>query len=164
MLEYTVTAHRSSDAVATAHCERADSASLLLDIDPAGRTDAFNPAELLLTSIAACMLKGIERVAPMLKFALRSADVRVHGIRQDTPPRMVSVDYEVVVDTDESDARLDLLHRNIEKFGTVYNTLSGAVTLTGTIHRGRALNPRAEEPEPPGEKALHLSANKEAIC
>jgi uncharacterized OsmC-like protein len=164
MLEYTVTAHRSSDAMAIAHCERAYSASLPLDIDPAGRTDAFNPAELLLTSIAACMLKGIERVAPMLKFALRGADVRVHGVRQVRPPRMISVDYELVVDTDESDARLDLLHRNIEKFGTVYNTLSGAVALTGTIRRGRALTSRDDEGEPSTARALNVSATEDAIC
>ena len=31
-----------------------------------GRSDAFNPAELFLASIAACMIKGIERVIPLL--------------------------------------------------------------------------------------------------
>ena len=136
MLEYTITAYRSSPAVATAECERADSASLPLDVDPAGRTDAFNPAELLLTAVAACMLKGIERAIPMHKFSLRTAEVRVHGVRQDSPPRMLRVEYELAVDTDESDARLDLLHRNLQKFGTVYNTLAAAVELTGTIRRG----------------------------
>jgi len=164
MLEYTITAHRSAESAATAHSERATSASLTLDIDPAGRPDAFNPAELLLTSIAACMLKGIERVAPMLKFALRSADVRVHGVRQDAPPRMISVDYELVVDPDESDARLDLLHRNIEKFGTVYNTLAGAVNLTGTIRRGRALEARSDGSGPNAVKAPPLAVAEDAIC
>ena len=48
----------------------------------------------------------------MLTFELRRAAVRVHGIRQDAPPRMLSVEYELAVDTDESDSRLDLLHRN----------------------------------------------------
>ena len=164
MLEYTVTAHRSVDSTATAHCERAESASLPLDIDPAGRRDAFNPAELLLASIAACMLKGIERVAPMLKFALRAADVRVHGVRQDTPPHMSRIDYELVVDTDESNARLDLLHLNIQKFGTVYNTLSGVVSLTGTIRRGRALEPRRDESEPAETRVLPVSVAADEIC
>lgn len=164
MLEYTVTAHRNDDSTATAHCERAEFASLPLDIDPAGRSDAFNPAELLLASIAACMLKGIERVAPMLKFTLRTADVRVHGVRQDTPPHISRVDYELVVDTDEPDARLDLLHLNIEKFGTVYNTLSGVVSLSGTIRRGRALEPRPDESEPAELRVLPLSAANDEIC
>ena len=151
MLEYTITAYRNSPAVATAECARAERALLQLDVDPAGRTDAFNPAELLLAAVAACMLKGIERAAPMLKFSLRAAALRVNGVRQDSPPRMLRVDYELAVDTEESDARLDLLHRNLQKFGTVYNTLSAAVELTGTIHRGRLARESpiaaAEEPD-----------------
>jgi len=31
----------------------------------AGRDDAFNPAELLLASLAACILKGTERVVEL---------------------------------------------------------------------------------------------------
>ena len=88
-----------------------------------------------MTALAGCMLKGLERVLPMLGFSLRGATVRVHGVRQDVPPRLVRVDYELVVDTDESDDRLDLLHRNVRKYGTVYNTLADAVQLSGTIHR-----------------------------
>jgi uncharacterized OsmC-like protein len=136
MLDFTVTAQRDTTAAATAHSARARLASLPLDIDLGGRKDAFNPAELLLTALAACMLKTIERVTPMLGFALDGVEVRVHGIRQDVPPRMVQVDYELVIDTDESHERLDLLHLNVRKYGTVYNTLAGAVPLMGTIRRG----------------------------
>ncbi|HLV26067.1 MAG TPA: OsmC family protein [Gemmatimonadales bacterium] len=132
MLSYTIQAHRTAPATAEAFTGEA---RLALDVDPAGRTDAFNPAELLLTAIAACMLKGIERVAPMLNFELRGAEVRVYGEREDSPPRMSRIDYELVVDTDESDARLSLLHRNIQKYGTIYNTVSAAVPLNGTIRR-----------------------------
>lgn len=135
MLEYTISADRMASSRATARSARAELASIPLDIDPSGRSDAFNPAELLLTALAACMLKSLERVTPMLRFSLRSATVRVHGVRQDVPPRMISADYEIVVDTDESDERLELLHRNIRKYGTVYNTLASAVTLTGTLRR-----------------------------
>ncbi len=136
MLEYTIRAYRSVPAIATAECDRAESATLPLDVDPAGRSDAFNPAEFLLTALAACLLKGIERATPLLKFSLRSAEVRVHGIRQDSPPRMVRVDYELAVDSEESDDRLALLHRNLQKFGTVYNTLAAAMELSGSIHGG----------------------------
>lgn len=139
MLEYTIRAFRSAPASATATCDRAELASLSLDVDPAGRSDAFNPAELLLTALAACLLKGIERATPLLRFALRSAEVRVHGVRQDSPPRMVRVDYELAVDTEESDDRLALLHRNLQKFGTVYNTLAAATELNGSIHRGHLI-------------------------
>lgn len=36
-----------------------------LDTDMAGNPDAFNPAELLLAALSACMIKGIERVVPI---------------------------------------------------------------------------------------------------
>ncbi|MDZ7875432.1 MAG: OsmC family protein [Rhizobium sp.] len=101
----------------------------------AGRPDAFNPAELLLASLAACILKGAERVIPMLDFELRGIEVALHGIRQDSPPRMVRINYDIVVETDESEARLDLLHRNLQKYGTIYNTLAGATELVGGIRR-----------------------------
>jgi uncharacterized OsmC-like protein len=107
----------------------------------AGRRDAFNPAELLLAATAACMIKGIERVAPMLKFILRGVEVRMHAVRRDSPPGLDRIDYELIVDTDESDRRLNLLHTNVRKFGTVSNTIAAAVRLEGTIRRKGLENP-----------------------
>ena len=132
MLEYTIAAATVGPLRAVARCRDAE---IELDTDPAGRAEAFNPAELLLTAVAACMLKGIERVAPMLRFGWRGASVRVHGVRQDAPPRMIRIEYELVVDTDERDARLELLHRNVRTYGTVSNTIAAAVELTGVVRR-----------------------------
>jgi uncharacterized OsmC-like protein len=110
-------------------------AELLADTDPAGRADAFNPAELLLASVAACMMKGIERVTPMLNFSFRGVTIRLTGERQDAPPRMTRIDYEILVDTDEPDRRLALLHQNVRKYGTISNTIALAVPLNGTLRR-----------------------------
>ncbi|KDA00893.1 OsmC family protein [Hyphomonas oceanitis] len=132
MLEYTVTARRIDAHGSEA---RAGEAVLTIDTDLSGRADAFNPAELFLASIAACMLKGIERVTPLLGFQLRGVSVSLYAIRQDTPPRMLSVSYEIVVDTEESDSRLDLLHKNVRKYGTISNTVADALELSGTIRR-----------------------------
>jgi len=132
MLAYHVTARRIDSHGSEAE---AKAARLVLDTDMEGRVDAFNPAEMLLASLAACLLKGAERVTPMLKFDLRGIEIGLHGIRQDSPPKMVRIDYEIVVDTDESDQRLDLLHRNLRKYGTISNTLTEATELVGTIRR-----------------------------
>jgi uncharacterized OsmC-like protein len=131
-LEYRVSAERIDAHGSTAHAKEA---AITLDTDVAGRTDAFNPAELLLASLAACMIKGAERVTPMLHFTWKGMEVRLHGIRQDAPPKMISIDYEIIVDTDEDDRRLELLHSNIRKYGTISNTLSGAVDLKGSIRK-----------------------------
>lgn len=132
MLEYSVQARRIDDHGSLATAKQAE---ITLDTDIKGREDAFNPAELFLAAVAACMIKGIERVTPMLKFDLRGVEIRLHGVRQDSPPKMVSIDYEIIVDTDEDDRRLELLHTNVRKFGTISNTVAEATTLEGSIRR-----------------------------
>jgi hypothetical protein len=81
------------------------------------------------------MIKGIERVAPMLDFDVRGVEVKLRGVRQDSPPKMVSIDYDLIVDTPESDHRLELLHTNVRKYGTISTPVAAATTLTGRILR-----------------------------
>ncbi len=114
---------------------RCKSAKIILDTGMQGRDDAFNPAELLLAALSACIIRGIERIAPMFDFSLNGVEVHVHGIRQDAPPKMAKIEYEVIVDTDEPDRRLELLHENIRKYGTVYNTIAPGTDLRGTVRR-----------------------------
>jgi uncharacterized OsmC-like protein len=131
-MTFDVVSRRIDGHGSVAECK---DATLTLDTALAGRRDALNPAELLLAAMSACMIKGIERVAPMLTFSLRGVEVRVHGIRQDVPPRMERIDYEILVDTDEPDRRLELLHENVKKYGTVFNTIAPGTTLAGVLRR-----------------------------
>lgn len=131
-LTYAVRAHRVDAHHSIVECKQA---ALTVDTDLAGRVDAFNPAELLLAALSACMLKGIERVMPMLHFALRTVEIRVHGVRQDRPPKFASIGYEIELDTDESDERIALLHANVQKYGTVFNTVAPGTVLQGTMRR-----------------------------
>ncbi len=131
-MEFSVTARRTDASGSAATCKEA---TVLLDTALAGRRDAFNPAELLLAAVSACMIKGIERVAPMLKFSFRSLEVRVHGVRQDVPPRLERIDYEISIETDESDRQIELLHENVKKYGTVFNTVAPGTELQGVLKR-----------------------------
>jgi uncharacterized OsmC-like protein len=131
-MAFAVTTRRLDAHGSIARCKNA---SITLDTDINGRPDAFNPAELLLAALTACMIKGIERVTPVLRFQLRGVEVRVHGVRQDVPPRMESIGYEIIVDTDEDDRRLELLHENVKRYGTVFNTIAPGTVLSGTIRR-----------------------------
>ncbi|WP_137134345.1 OsmC family protein [Rhizobium sp. FKY42] len=132
MLEYRISAQRIDLRQSVA---RSESAEIRLATGLTGPVDAFNPAELLLASVAACMIKGIERVLPLLDFSLAGVEVKLHAARQDDPPRIVSIDYELVVDTEESDQRLELLHKNVRKYGTISNTVALATRLDGVIRR-----------------------------
>ena len=131
-MQYDVTARRLN---ATGSLAASHGAEVRLATDMEGRKDALNPVELLLSALAACMIKGAERVLPTLKFQLDGMTVHLVADRQDAPPKLTAIRYEIVVTTPESDARIDLLHRNILKYGTISNTLTGAVPLTGTIRR-----------------------------
>lgn len=131
-MTFDVVSRRVDGHGSVAECK---DATLTLDTALAGRRDALNPAELLLAALSACMIKGIERVAPMLKFSFRGVEIRVHGVRQDAPPRMERIDYEIVIDTDEPDRRLELLHENVKKYGTVFNTVAPGTVLEGVLRR-----------------------------
>jgi len=131
-MEFHVESRRIDAHGSLARCKDAE---ISLDTDLAGNRDAFNPAELLLAALSACMIKGIERVTPILKFSLHGDEVRMHGVRQDIPPKMESISYEIIVDTDEPDRRLDLLHYNVKQYGTVFNTVTPGTALTGVLRR-----------------------------
>lgn len=133
MLEYRI---KAASVPAEGGTAATHGASISLDTTLTGRPDAFNPVELLLAGLASCMLKGIERAAPMLGFSYRSASITLNATRQDSPPRLLSIAYELTIDTDEPDRRLELMHVNVRKYGTVSNTLANAVPLTGNVRRG----------------------------
>ena len=130
MLEYEITAKRVDAHGSIVRCKNTE---LVIDTDLKGRTDTLNPAELLLAAIAACILKNLERIAPIIQFEFRGVTVKVHGVRQDSPPKMVRIDYVIEVDSDESERKLGLMHENIRKYGTVYNTVAPGTELTGTL-------------------------------
>ncbi len=56
-------------------------------------------------------------------FAFDIADNDVTARRQDSPPKFVEIAYEFRLVTDEDERRVNLLHRNLSRFGTVCNTL-----------------------------------------
>jgi uncharacterized OsmC-like protein len=98
-----------------------------------GDDDAFNPVEFLIATVAARMVKGIERVGAALQFQLEGVQVRIHGKRRGSLPKMVDITYELIVDTQEPEHRLAVLHKDVRNY--IAATVAAAVTLVGTIRR-----------------------------
>lgn len=96
-------------------------------------SDLPGPADLLASAFAACLLKNIERAGVLLPFDYDSVEVDVVARRQDAPPRFVEITYEIRVVTDEEPRRLELLHRNLSQYGTIYNTLAAVCDVHGTV-------------------------------
>ena len=92
-----------------------------------------NPAELFLGSFAACMLKNVERFSEMMKFTYSKATLEVNATRLKNPPRMDDIMYSLTIYSNDQKLNIDLLKKNIEKFGTIYNTVKLACNISGTI-------------------------------
>jgi len=112
-----------------------DHFSLPLGTDMQGNLDALNPMEMLMAALAACMIKGANRLMPLLPVRLDAMEITLSAVRQDSPPQVESIDYQIVVESPDDDDRLALLHENLLKFGTVTNTIAQGTTLSGTLVR-----------------------------
>ena len=114
---------------------RATSREATIEFDTSVEQTAslMGPADLLASAFAACVLKNVERFARMLSFAYTTASIRVTLEREDSPPRITSVQYALHIVTAEPPRRVDLLHRNLVKHGTIYYTLAAACPVSGSI-------------------------------
>ncbi|MBR9833034.1 OsmC family protein [Acidiluteibacter ferrifornacis] len=96
-----------------------------------GTDDLPNPVELLLGSFAACCLKNVERFSEILKYDYEGATIEIVGDRQENPTKLIGIQYVIKIKGKE--INLDLLHRNIQKFGTIYNTLQEMCEISGEL-------------------------------
>jgi uncharacterized OsmC-like protein len=132
MLEYNISATVQQGGLAQA---TANHSGIAFDAT-SGRDDILpNPAELLLTSLAACMLKNVQRYSEILHIPYRIARITIHGIRNDNPPFMSEISYLLEIDTDADEHQLNTWHKNILKFGTITNTLKRSCLLEGTLKK-----------------------------
>jgi uncharacterized OsmC-like protein len=132
MMTFNVSAKRVDENGSLATAENAQT---FMDTGMVKSGEAFNPVELLLAALSACMIKGIERVVPALTFQLDGVEIELKAQRPEAEARIESIEYSIVVETNEEDRRLDLLHENVRKFGTIFNTVAQGTNLTGTLTR-----------------------------
>jgi uncharacterized OsmC-like protein len=93
-----------------------------------------NPAELFLGAFASCILKNVERFSDMMKFTYTKAIIEVNATRLENPPRMENINYTLSIYSNDKKINTDLLQKNIEKFGTIYNTVKLSCSISGTIN------------------------------
>ena len=127
---YEVKARIVGPGVSEAACK---ASRIAFDSSAGQSPDLPGPAELLASAFAACLLKNVERFSEMLPFRHAGASVRVTAEREDHPPRFARIRYELRVATDEEPWRVELLHRNLRKYGTVYNTLAATCDVSGEL-------------------------------
>ncbi|SDE12514.1 Uncharacterized OsmC-related protein [Pricia antarctica] len=130
-MDYHVSASSISNKNAVIHIKESD-----IDFGTTSKTAEIlpNPAELFLGSFAACMLKNVERFSAMMKFTYTKAKVEVNATRLENPPRMDNIAYKLTIHSNDKNLNADLLKKNIEKFGTIFNTVKLSCTISGTVN------------------------------
>lgn len=129
-LRYEVEARVVAAGVSEGRCKRS---AIRFDTSSGQGDELPGPAELLALAFAACVLKNLERFSELLPFSYSGARIRVTAERQEAPPRVTRIAYELRIETREPPERVERLHRNLMKFGTVYNTLAASCEVTGVV-------------------------------
>ncbi len=130
-MNYQIKASSVANQDAVIHIKQSD-----IDFGTTSKTAETlpNPAELFLGAFAACMLKNVERFSGMLQFTYTKATVEVNATRFENPPRMDSIVYNLTIYSNDKKLNTDLLKKNIEKFGTIYNTVKQSCSISGAIN------------------------------
>jgi uncharacterized OsmC-like protein len=131
-LRYRVRAELTAGGLAFV---RAGSSQISFDASAESGTELPGPADLLAAALSACLAKNIERFSHILQFQYQRATVEVEVERQPIPPRIIRSHYLVRIETTESDRRLELLHLNLRRHGTITNTLAASGDLSGELIR-----------------------------
>ena len=111
------------------------SSEIAFGITSESADDLPNPAELFLGSFSACILKNVERFSHLMNFEYSNAELIVSATRLEKPPRMDELNYELKIYTQDNSLNIDLLKKNIEKFGTIFNTVKSSCSINGKIEK-----------------------------
>ncbi|MEX1002428.1 MAG: OsmC family protein [Crocinitomicaceae bacterium] len=128
-MKYTIHGKSNSDGSAEL---RAKGSKYAFGIK-AEQADLAGPAELLLSAFAACCLKNVERFASILKYTYEEAEIEVSGTRQEKPPMFTKINFTLHIKSTDPNLNPDLLFKNIQKFGTIYNTLNAVCEINGQL-------------------------------
>ena len=143
VMTYRVEAHTVEPGVSEV---QAKEQSFRFDSGAEQSLTLMGPAELLCAAFAACVLKNLSRFSDILPFRYDHASIDVSAERDGTPPRIVRIQWVLHIRTDEPERRVELLQLNIQKYGTIYNTLAATAEVSGKIVvTGSTGDPRVAE-------------------
>jgi len=131
--EYYVDLKRNENGTTTTASVR--SFSLELGAKSGDPSAGFNPAEALLAAAGGCITSSMGLVASNSGVQIDGMKVAVTGVRQDSPPKIISIHYELTIDSPDTDRRIDSIFKVARKNSTVLSTLQETMELKGEWHR-----------------------------
>jgi len=129
-MNYTIKAHSNAGANATILINE-NEIDFGITSDPISKLSS--PAELFLGAFSSCILKNVERFAGFMHFDYSRAEISVSATRLEKPPRIDDIHYELKIFSNDAKLNINLLKKNIEKFGTIFNTVQTSCTIKGEI-------------------------------
>ena len=129
-MNYTVTVARQDESRAVA---RTRGHELTLNVKKGDGAAGFNAAETLLATLGACLLTNINAIAGKMRLQIDEARVEFTAVRQDNPPLLTRVQYNLILASPESPEKLEELYRLAVKWGTVANTVTQGIQADGRL-------------------------------
>ncbi|SDL98937.1 OsmC family protein [Kriegella aquimaris] len=131
-MKYSIKATATSKNSASVNIKQTE---INFGITPDSADILANPAELFLASFSACILKNVERFSELMGFEYSDAEITVNAMRLEKPPRMDEINYGLKIYSRDDNLNINLLKKNIEKFGTIFNTVKASCSITGEIEK-----------------------------
>ncbi len=127
---YAVSLRRESElhAVAEAHGH-----TLRLGVHRGDPEAGFNAAETLMAAFGACLMTNINSLAEKMRLQIDDARIEIRAGGSLRRTALIALEYELVLTSPEPEEKLEKLHQQAVKWGTVANTLSHGITPRGTI-------------------------------
>ena len=131
-MKYSCKANSSSKNNASIKIKQSE---IIFGITPESADNLPNPAELFLGSFSACILKNVVRFSDLMNFEYSNAEIIVNATRLEKPPKMDEINYELRIYSQDDNLNINLLKKNIEKFGTIFNTVKSSCSIVGEIKK-----------------------------
>lgn len=129
-LSYAVQVTKINESIAQA---KRDDQEVRLSIKKGDNSQGFNAVETLLAALGSCLLTNVNDFSRKLRLQINHAEVKLGAKRSDDPPKVDSIHYQLILQSDEDRKKLEELFMLSQKWGTVTNTLTGTVDLSGTL-------------------------------
>jgi len=129
-LRYAVQVTKINENIALA---RRDDHELQVSIKKGDNSQGFNAVETLLAALGTCVLTNINDFSKKLRLKINTAKVKLVAVRSNDPPKVESIQYQLIIQSDEDRNKLEELFHLSQKWGTVTNTLIETVDISGTL-------------------------------
>ena len=129
-MNYAVTVTRQDERHAAA---AARGHELMLNVKKGDGAAGFNAAETLLAALGTCLLTNVNAIAAKMRLQIDEARVEFTAVRQDNPPLLTQVQYNLILSSPEPPGKLEELYRLAVKWGTVANTVMQGIQADGRL-------------------------------